>query len=151
MTDFQFRFARVLNYRNHRREVVRRLFAQVLAQRDALLARRSEVESNRRRQLAQMRDRFGRGTVDVDGTASRRFHAGQLTADIAGLERQIQLTDQQLHSCRDALSAAERDAQVLERLEEKQRQEFQAGINRRNQLELEDAWQSARPQTTANE
>ena len=118
---FRFRFAAVLKYRSHRRDLVRLVFAQILARRQELIEQRSQMESDRQSQFSRMRELAGPGSVDVEGVSTRRFHSGRILGDIATVDQEIHLTDQQLSACRAALVAAEQDVEVLEKLEARQR------------------------------
>ena len=144
MAHFHFRFDALRRYREYRRDLVRMLFAQILADRDGLLRQRQARHAQHLRQFEEIRRCTAPGSVDVDGAAARRYHAGQITLDVAQLERQIGLVERQLESCRAALASAEKDVDVLDRLEQKQRKAFDYEQARREQLALEDAWHSAR-------
>ncbi len=58
------------------------------------------------------------------------------------MDRNRSLIAQQLVLCRQALSKADQDVKILEKLEEKQREEFQYYEERREEHELEEAWLS---------
>jgi hypothetical protein len=120
------------------------LFAQILHDREQLLAQQRGRLAQHTRQVKEIRGYTAPGSVDVDAAASRRYHAGQINVDVVLLERQLGLVEQQLESCRAALVAGEKDVDVLKRLEEKQRTKFEYEQGRREQLAMEDAWQAAR-------
>ncbi|MCH7689245.1 MAG: hypothetical protein IH899_21650 [Planctomycetes bacterium] len=56
------------------------------------------------------------------------------------VDRNRSLIAQQLVLCRQALSKADQDVKVLEKLEEKQREEFRYDEERREAHELEEVW-----------
>jgi flagellar protein FliJ len=144
VSTFRFRFDALRRYREYRRDLVRMLFAQILDDRGRLLGQRQDRHAQHLRQFEEIRRCTAPGSVDVDGAAARQYHAGQITRDVVQLERQIEVVEQQLESCRAALASAERDVDVLDRLEQKQRKAFEYEQARREQLALEDAWLSVR-------
>jgi flagellar protein FliJ len=141
---FRFRLDALLRYRRHRRELVQRLFAQIQADDDALVARRLDLERQRERQLAEVRDLSQAGVVDVDRASARRFYAVQLSGDIRVVEHNRRILAEQLRLCRQALTKADQEVKVLEKLEEKQRVEHAHADEQRSARELEDAWMAAR-------
>lgn len=120
------------------------LFAQILRDRERLLSERQARRAQHLQQFEEIRGYTKAGNVDVDAAAARRYHAGQITLDVFQLERQIELVEQQFESCRSALVDAEKNVDVLKRLEEKQRRRFEFEQARREQNAMEDAWLAAR-------
>lgn len=141
---FVFKFAALLRIRRHRRDQCRQLLAEVLSDIRALEVQRAELEQRRTGQLDELRSLGRPGPVDVDRAAARRYFAGQLVGELAGLARRQELVEQQLELCRQTLVKADQDVKVLEKLEEKQRAAFQFESERRGARELEEAWQAAR-------
>ena len=137
---FQFKFQALLNYREYRRNLCRFYLAEVLANDRELVSQRRSLERNRSNQLDELRDLSRGGDVDIDRSASRRYFAGQLTGEMQLVDRNRSLIAQQLDLCRQALSKADQDVKVLEKLEEKQREEFQYNEERREAHELEEIW-----------
>ena len=144
MATFRFRYLAILRYRESRRDHVRSLFAEILAERETLLLQRQQTNSLHANQFEEMRRLSATGIVDIDATVLRRYHAGQLTADVRVLDHRISLVDQQLEACRKALTLAEQETEVLERLMRKQQSQFEYEQGRREQTALEDAWLSSR-------
>jgi flagellar biosynthesis chaperone FliJ len=142
VNGFVFSLSALLKFRKNRRDHCQRLLAQVLADEAGLIAQRETLIAARERQFEEIRQLSRRGHVTVDGTAMRRFHSLQLLAGVHGVDEKRQLVAQQLHLCRQALSKADAEVKVLERLEEKQRAAFLYDAERRAQLEREDAWTS---------
>jgi len=142
--EFIFRFEALLRYRRYRRDLVQTLFAGVLRQRDHFQSELERIEANRGRQVDEIRQRSGRGAVDVDAAITRRLHAGRLAVKSATVMQNLRVIDQQAESCRVALLQAERDVSVLETLRDRQRRRFEYEQLRREQREMEDAWLSSR-------
>lgn len=142
MSGFVFSLSAVLKFRKNRRDHCQRLLAQVLADEADLLSQRGKLIAERERQFQEIRNLSRRGRVAVEGAALRRFHSIRLLGSVRGIDDRRQLLAQQLQLCRQALSKADAEVKVLERLEEKQRAEFAYWAERRAQHEREDAWTS---------
>jgi flagellar protein FliJ len=142
VNGFVFSLAALLKYRKNVREHCQRLLAQVLADEGGLLSERERLLANRDRQFEEIRRLSRRGRVTVDGAATRRYHSLQLLGDVRGIDEKRKVVAQQLQLCRQALTKADGEVKVLERLEEKQRAVFLYEAERRAQHEREDAWNS---------
>jgi flagellar export protein FliJ len=137
---FQFKFQALLNYRENRRNLCRLYLAEALANDRDLVSQRRSLERNRNDQISELRDLNREGDVNIDRSASRRYFAGQLSGEMQRVDRNRSLIAQQLVLCRQALSKADQDVKVLEKLEEKQREEFRYDEERREAHELEEIW-----------
>jgi flagellar protein FliJ len=146
VSGFVFRLRSLLEFRRHRRDLCRQLMAQVLADEANLLAERQTALASRERQFQEIRGLSRRGPVVVEAAISRRYHSGQLLLQVRTIEEKRRLVSQQLQLCREALIKADTEVKVLERLEERQRQEFAYHSERHNQFEREDAWMARRLQ-----
>jgi flagellar FliJ protein len=146
VSRFVFRLQTLLEFRRHRRDLCRQLLGQVLADESALLAERHNVLASRDRQFAEIRNISRQGRVRIEGAIARRYHSGQLLAQVRRIEERRRLVGQQLQLCREALVKADTDVKLLERLEERQRGEFEHQSQRRDQFEREDAWMARKLQ-----
>jgi flagellar protein FliJ len=142
VNGFVFSLAALLKYRKNRRDHCQRLLAQILADEAGLLSQRGKLIAQRERQFEEIRGLSRKGHVTVDGAATRRYHSIQLLGNVRGIDERRQLVGKQLLLCRQALSKADADVKVLERLEEKQRAAFIYRAEQRAQHEREDAWTS---------
>lgn len=140
MKKFYFKFQSLLNYRKHRRELCRIYLGHVLANDRELIAQRHSFEQDRMNQLQELRGLGERGAFDIDSSSSRRYYAGQLVGFMQLVDRNRELVADQMALCRKALSKADQEVKVLEKLEEKQKSEFLYQEERRNAHELEDIW-----------
>ena len=143
MRKFVFRFQALLRLRINRRDRCRQLLAGLLSDDCVLATRQSAVEKQRLLQLEELRALAATGTVDVDRTISRRYYAARLTSEIQTLQRTRGLVARQLEQCRQALSFADREVKILEKLKEKQQTEFVYEENRREIRELDETWVAA--------
>lgn len=140
MSGFVFILRPLLEFRRHRRDACRQLLAQVLADDAALVAKRQTALASRQRQFDEIRDLSRSGPVSVERAVSRRYHSGQLLALVRALDEKRRLVGQQMQLCRDALVKADQEVKVLERLQERQRGEYEYRAERVSQFEREDAW-----------
>ena len=139
---FRFPLASVLKYRTHVREQRRAMLAAVLAELSKVDARRASVEAQRELQLSEMRGATAAGTVDVDRAAARRFHASLLTFDLLRIAQERLLVEQQVAAVRAALGAEDQAVKAIEKLESRQREEWEARQIKRADREREEAWQA---------
>ena len=105
--------------------------AQVLADEVGLLSERERLLANRDRQFEEIAQAQPAWTCHRDGAATRRYHSLQLLGDVRGIDEKRKLVAQQLQLCRQALTKADAEVKVLERLEEKQRAAFLYEAERR--------------------
>ncbi|QDT46074.1 flagellar biosynthesis chaperone [Symmachiella dynata] len=140
MPKFQFKLETLLNMRLGRRDQCRQALATILSHDAELAAQMQRVVQQRLGQLQELRDLNSSRSMNIDATAARRYYAGQLTSEIAGIEHQQSLVAEQLEICRQTLVKADQDVKALENLKEKQQAEFMQLQEQRAQRELEDSW-----------
>lgn len=143
MPHFTFRLDPLLKYRRYRRDVLRSAYARALAERDAMRKKIDGLQRRRDTQFDEIRERTACGAVDVDGTATRRFHAGRISLDELVLQHELEDLGRRVETCRGLVMQAERDVEALQKLRDRRRAEFEYRENRRRQHELEDVWNSA--------
>ncbi|MBW3543460.1 MAG: flagellar export protein FliJ [Planctomycetes bacterium] len=140
MRPFTFRLQSLLKYRRHRRDLRRQLLAQVQADLRRLRDDARRLEQAREKQLNELRELSAPGAVDIDRAAARRYHAGRLQGEIFMRERQQLAVAAQVEMCRQALVQADREVRVLERLEDRQREDYRVEAERRATRELDELW-----------
>lgn len=140
MSKFTFKFSALLKYRRHQRDLCLQLVGQVLAEDQQAVARLNAVQQERVEEEGELRSLLGAGRVDVDRSASRRYHIGQLGLQIRMVEEQRQLIAQKLVRARQFLTQADQRVKALEKLEEKHLAEHQHEVERKTSRDLEDAW-----------
>lgn len=149
MKTFEFQFDSLLKYRRHLRDLCRQVLADVLANQHQLAERREALEHQRTGQLDEIRTMHQPGQVEIDRSAARRYHAGQMQIDISYLDRDRNVVAEQLARCRQALIEADRNVKVLEKLRDKQQAEFTSTQSRKEARELDESWMAARIKETA--
>ena len=140
MPRFVFRFDAVRGVREHERDACRLMLAEAQAAEAELRRRQVDAERVRERQLAEMRGLLAGGRVDVDGSAARRYHAGQISGEIRVLEQQLEIARRRVAACREALVKADQKVQALDNLRDRQWGEFQQEQERREAREREENW-----------
>lgn len=143
MAKFVFRLQAVLGFRQHRRDLCRTVLARFLDEDRRLVERIEQFEATRIDLLSEIRDLTVVASVDVDRAAARRFYASQLVIEVRQVNVQRQVSAERIELCRRALCEADREVKVIEKLKDKQREEFDAAQLRRAASELEDTWFSA--------
>ena len=143
MPRFTFTLESLLKYRRHRRDMVVNLLAQVLADDRKLEQQQHETEESRQSQLHELKALSESGRVDVDKSASRRYYAGILSTMLASIGQNRKRIGEQIELCRKALTRADQDVKLLERLKEKQQEEYDQDQERRASRDREEAWMAA--------
>lgn len=144
MRSFRFAYESLLTYRRHRRDLCRLVLAHALEEEARWLREHERLRQMRQDLLAELRSGCRAGSVDVDRIAARRYHAGQLHAQLAGAAQRRRLIAGQLELLRGSLLEAHRGVKVLEKLRERRHAEFSAKQSRSEMQAMEDAWRSAR-------
>lgn len=142
MSQFQYKFAAVLRYRKHQRDLCRQLLGQILAEEERIHSAIQRATIDKKGVLDDVREKTLATQIDTRQVASRRFYAGQLAIQIAKLNHELAIVGQQKEHCRTALVEADQRVQALEKLEEKQRASHNEIQQRRSQQQLEEAWQA---------
>jgi len=142
MKKFKFELESVLRLRRNQRELKMQILADVVRQDRELLELLNQVEAERGRQIDELRELGKTGGVDVDASSSRRYYSGQLTSDMGQIERRRRLLAQQIDACRKDLIRATQAVKSLEKVSEKRQIEFVNAQERRESLELEEAWRA---------
>jgi flagellar export protein FliJ len=140
---FSFQLNPLLKLRQNQREMCQQLLADVVRHDDELLSRRRDTEAERLTQIEELRTLGGAAReIDVDASSARRLYAGQLSGDLGTIDGQRTLLAGQIELCRQALVRADQAVKSLERLAERQEQEFQFREERREARALEETWQA---------
>jgi flagellar protein FliJ len=142
MARYQFRLASLLKYRESLRDQCRQVLAQWLRRDADLTTEQQRLEDERELQLSEMRAEQTDGTLQVDRLASRRYRAGQISGELAGLAQQRDELARQISLCRQALVKADQGVKVLEQLSDKQLAEFLAADEKRQARDREEIWQA---------
>lgn len=135
-----FRLASLQKYRGHQRDLCRQYLAEALADQRGVESELAANEHHREQQLDEIRDKTGIGRVNIDAIVSRRFHAGQLAHEIRTIKQRLDLVLKQVDLCRRALIQADQRVKALEKLEEKQLNEFLFEQERKASREREENW-----------
>lgn len=142
MKKFKFELESVLRLRRNQQELKMQVLGEVIRQDGELLALLRQVEAERGRQIDELRVLGKGGGVDVDASSSRRYYTGQLSSDLGLIERRRKLLAQQIEACRQELIRATQAVKSLEKVSEMRRAEFVHAQERREALELEEAWRA---------
>lgn len=145
MARYQFRLAALQKYRESLRDQCRQILAQWLQRDAAAIAEQQRLTAEREQQLSEIRDAQQLGNqVNVDKIVTRRYRAGQLTAELLAVAQQRQQLAVQISLCRQALVKADQGVKVLERLSEHQLAEFLQVEEAKASREREEIWQAGR-------
>lgn len=143
MKKFNFKFKALLHLRESRRDTCRQLLANILAEEKALLEEKNEVLLKKEECEKSIREIGSSGSVDINRISSHRYYVNQLSKDILITEQKLERVGQQAALCRKALSKADQEVKILEKLRDKQEQLFLENESRMESRELEETWQAS--------
>ncbi|WP_417378841.1 flagellar export protein FliJ [Gimesia sp.] len=146
MKKFHFQFESVLKMRRHKRSMCRQLLGEILQADQRLIDQTEQLKQHRTEQLQEIRVRQAEGRVDIDGSTSLRYYAGQLQTQIQSIIANRGVIAKQIGLCRQALAKAEQEVKAMEKLSDKYRDAFLYTQNQKEMVELEETW-SATQQT----
>ena len=124
----------------------RQLLGEMLQTDQRLIDQAEQLKQHRTEQLQEIRVRQSEGLVDIDGTTSLRYYAGQLQAQIQSVIASRNVVGKQIALCRQTLAKAEQEVKAMEKLSDKYRDAFLYAQNQKEMIELEETW-SATQQT----
>lgn len=142
MTGFTFRLAAVLRYREQQRDALRQELTALLIREAELIRQRNQRLEQRAELLRQMSTLQQQPRWEIDPTAARRYHATHLLGEVRQLEWQRQQLTEQIMNCRQRLVLADQKVKVLEKLAQRQREEFEKQRELTETREREEAWQA---------
>ncbi len=132
--------------RRHKRSMCRQLLGEILQADQRLIDQAEQLKQHRTEQLQEIRVRQAEGRVDIDGSTSLRYYAGQLQTQIQSIIANRGVIAKQIGLCRQALAKAEQEVKAMEKLSDKHRDAFLYTQNQKEMVELEETW-SATQQT----
>ena len=138
----EFRLQALLRYRLHQRDLCRLYLGEALTADRILNERREAIEAERLLQLREGAQLLEPGRISIDRMMSRRYHLGQLQLQTRQVDLERQIVAQQIDLCRQALLQADQRVQALEKLRDKQLREAAAQEVRREERQVEEAWQA---------
>ncbi len=142
MKSYVFPLEAVRKVRRHRLDLCEQILAYVMGQAQNLDRQRVTLLSQRERQLEELKAVSEEGIVDIDAAATRRYYAGRLLSDIAQIEHQRGIVEQQMSLCRQAVVKAEQELKVLDKIAEHREEEHRQQRERIDQIEREETWQA---------
>ena len=149
MRTFEFRMETLLKIRRSRRDLCQQFLAQAQEEGQRIDHEILQLDESRRHEINGLREAVQKGRIDIDRAAARRYYAGRLQIDLLLAERRRELVANQIDLCRQALVRADQDVKSLEKLREKQAEDFRLEQDRRTQQTLEDNWRSVQLTGTA--
>ncbi|MBX3449681.1 MAG: flagellar FliJ family protein [Planctomycetaceae bacterium] len=114
--------------------------AELRARIDSAERRKAAILAEREQNQVELRQLNNAATLPVEQAASRRYRLQQLDRDVAEVDRQIAILEQNLEIVLKSLVTADQEVKVLEKLREQQEAAIAQERIRREQREQEDAW-----------
>ena len=92
----------VRRVREHRRDQVRLVLAQLLAEHSSIGGRIEQTQAEQLALLAELRAASALGKIDVDRMVAARYHIGRLSIEIARLTASREASARHLQAARQA-------------------------------------------------
>jgi flagellar export protein FliJ len=138
MPKFNFRLATLLRLRELARDERRSQLAQAYRAQELLEGQARQIEEH----LGELRQRTRRvcspGEINVDRLMEARRFEMVLLAHRQDIERKQEMVEAEIQRRRQAVVEANREVQVLQRLRERQHEQYRAEENRREIKQLDE-------------
>jgi flagellar export protein FliJ len=138
MTPFRFRLNSLENYRRQTRESRQLELAAVDAERRRLESQCHDIECQLAAQRHAVRGSIGPGRIDVVQLAAASDFECRLRGELEQLNRRASVLVAEVARCRQAVVEADRDVRTLEKLRERQYEQFQFEERRAESKSLDD-------------
>ncbi len=144
MAAFRFSLASVLGLRKRKRDECRRDLAKAIEQLKELENKNQAVLSEQHELMGHLREESALGEIDIDIISRCQMHLSELKM---AYHKNLAECDQARNSagqCRARLVLADQEVKALEKLEEKQRDEFRREQTKQILKEQEDVLSAIR-------
>ncbi len=139
MASFRFRLSSLENFRRQARERCQLELAAAEADRQNLDSQRNDVERQIVALRHAVRGSVGPGRVDVMQLASASDFECRLRGELEQLNRRASVLAEEVARCRQAVVEADREVRTLEKLRQRQHEQFQSDERRAESKRLDDA------------
>lgn len=135
---FRFRMATMLQLRERDRDERRRELAQALEAERRLMLRTEEIHLEIETLRNEKRNRAAGGEISVERLLNDGRYELILRAEIANLAKQIEQVRAEAERRRQALTEADREVKVLEKLRERRREQYREQEDRLDTKRLDE-------------
>ena len=137
--SYQFRLATMLKLREQARDERRRELAQAYEAERILRERVAELRSEISTTQQRTRQLAGVGTISVEGLLNTRRYELLMKSQVSQTEGQIVHVLDEIERRRQSLLEADREVKVLEKLRERQLEQYAELQQKRENKQLDDA------------
>ena len=138
MAAFRFSLTSVLRLRNRKRDECRRALARAVEQLEELEGRNQRVLDEQQELSSLLGRQSQRGKIDIDLVSRCQLHISELGRLYQQNLLECERARNAVAQCRTHLVVADQQVKALEKLEEKQRDEFHREQERQDLREQED-------------
>jgi len=138
MARFVFSLEAVLRQRKHVEEERQRAFAVVQAQMSTMQNELKAMGSEMQRALEDLRQNHLTGKIDLAFLAAHRRFTAAMQRKAVTLTQRIALFQRQVDEARAALAEAAKNRKAIEKLREKQFEQWRADLHRKELAELDE-------------
>ena len=145
--SFQFRLQTLLELRARTRDTARQNLADALAAQREIDARRNEVSGDIREHEDRSRQ-LATGRINVAQLNRQRHYLTHLGQTLRDSEKEAAEVAKVVEQRQNELAIAEQEVRLLEKLRDKQSEEFYRGQEKKAELQREEAWLNSRSSET---
>ena len=138
MAAFRFSLASVLRLRNRKRDECRRVLARAVEQLEELEARNQRVLDEQKELSSLLKQQSQSGKIDIDLISRCQMHISELGRLYQQNLLECERARNAVAQCRAQLVVADQQVKALEKLEDKQRDEFRREQAKQDLEEQED-------------
>jgi flagellar FliJ protein len=139
MSLTSFRLATLLKLREQTRDERRRELAQAYEAERLLRVQSAELNADREATRERMRKAGGEGSIDIEDLLNTRRYELIVKSQTTVVETQIAQVLEEIERRRGVLLEADREVKVLEKLKERQSQQFLEAEFKREKKQLDEA------------
>ncbi len=141
---FHFRLQALLDLRTRTRDAARQHLADALASQREVESRRDQMTLDIREHENQVRE-LGTGRINIGRLNRQRHYLTHLGQKLRTSQQEATDAAKLVEQRQSELAIAEQEVRLLEKLREKQSDEFNYEQEKKAELQREEAWQNSRP------
>ncbi|WP_166827619.1 flagellar export protein FliJ [Thalassoroseus pseudoceratinae] len=141
---FRFRLQALLDLRIRKRDAVRQDLADALASQRELDTRRNQMADDIHRHEQEVRQ-MGSGRIDINRLNRQRHYLAHLGQNLRQSEQEVTEAGKLVEQRQAELATAEQEVRLLEKLRDKQSEEYYFNQEKKAELQRDEAWLNTRP------
>lgn len=138
MKKFRFRLQTLLRLRRQQEDEKKRAVGVLLTRINEFQQQAVQMAADIKREGENLKQQYQHGTLEMDWIAHYHRYVNHIRQSIQQRVQTIAQVQQQLAQARGELADAARQTKILEKLREKQKDRFDAELNRRERVQQDE-------------